>query len=84
MVGRWVLVAGMAAALCACSGKKAAKSEDQRTASGQILKGSISDAMLPYDALTSQPPVAVQHRAVVESADSQAPAPAEDAPAGQE
>ncbi|MDE2405974.1 MAG: hypothetical protein KGM17_14990 [Sphingomonadales bacterium] len=34
------------------------KGGDQRTASGQVLQGSISDAMIPYEALTSKPPLA--------------------------
>lgn len=32
--------------------------DDQRTASGQVLEGSISDAMLPLDTVTSEPPFA--------------------------
>jgi hypothetical protein len=83
-LGRWAVVLGLGAALCACSGKKPGKGEDQRTATGQILPGSISDGMLPYDALTSQPPVAVQRRAAVESASVEEGAPeAEPSPAAQ-
>ena len=43
--------------LAACHGQKA-KSDDQRTAAGQVLSGSISDAMLPYEATSSTPPLA--------------------------
>ncbi|MBU6268045.1 MAG: hypothetical protein KGN34_10920 [Sphingomonadales bacterium] len=43
-------------ALAACH--KGAKSNDQRTASGQVLEGSISDAMIPYESLKSKPPLA--------------------------
>lgn len=44
-------------ALVGCGdGEKKAK--DQRTATGEILPGSISDAMLPYDKVRSQPPLA--------------------------
>jgi len=56
--GRLALVAALAASLGACGTKKPAKTDDQRTASGQILPGTISDAMLPYDTATSQPPIA--------------------------
>ena len=39
------------------------KSEDQRVAVGQVLPGSISDAMLPYDTRRSQPQLAPVHAA---------------------
>jgi hypothetical protein len=32
--------------------------EDDRTASGQVLEGTISDSMLPLDTVRSQPPLA--------------------------
>lgn len=44
-------------ALAACGGAEK-KEKDQRTAAGEILPGSISDAMLPYDTVRSQPPLA--------------------------
>jgi hypothetical protein len=53
---RLVVLAALAL-LAACGEKKAAKSDDQRTASGQILPGSVSDSMIAYDALTSQAPI---------------------------
>ena len=37
---------------------RSAKSDDQRTAVGQVMSGSITDAMLPYDTLRSQPQLA--------------------------
>ncbi|MFM6932530.1 MAG: hypothetical protein ACKOUT_09845 [Novosphingobium sp.] len=40
--------------LAACSKKP----ETQAQAGGEILEGSISDAMLPLDTATSQPPLA--------------------------
>ena len=46
----------LCAALAACNSGKSGRSDDQRMASGQVLKGSISDAMLPYDTTKSQPP----------------------------
>jgi hypothetical protein len=57
LTGCAVLAASLALAGCGWF-KKTPKADDQRTASGQILPGSISDAMIAYDALTSQPPVA--------------------------
>ena len=64
-----LLALSLLAALAGCGDKKSAKSDDQRTASGQILPGTTSDAMIAYDALTSQPPVAVHHAAAA-AADS--------------
>ncbi|HEX9807188.1 MAG TPA: hypothetical protein VGA34_09850 [Alteraurantiacibacter sp.] len=34
------------------------ESDDARTASGEVLEGTISDAMLPVETLKSQPPLA--------------------------
>jgi len=42
-------------ALAACQGEKTAQ---KGTAEGEILPGSASDAMLPYDTVRSQPPLA--------------------------
>lgn len=81
----FVLVA--AGLLAGCSAKKATKSDDQRTATGQVLPGSISDAMLPYDTATSTPPVAARHASGIssDSGDSNTDAPvaadSSDAPA---
>jgi hypothetical protein len=44
--------------LAACGGTPDKKQKDQRTAAGEILPGSASDAMLPYDTVRSQPPLA--------------------------
>ena len=60
-LGKAALLAAPAALLvllAACHGQKTIKSDDQRTAAGVVLSGSISDAMLPYDATTSTPPLA--------------------------
>ena len=49
------------------------KSDDQRTAAGQVLPGTISDAMLPYDTLKSKPVLAPARAAAsAASADSAA------------
>jgi hypothetical protein len=42
--------------LAACQGEK--KTAQRGTAEGEILPGSASDAMLPYDTVRSQPPLA--------------------------
>lgn len=51
-----VLIFAVALGLTACKGEN--KGADERTAVGEILPGSASDAMLPYDSLRSQPPLA--------------------------
>ncbi|MEO5587744.1 MAG: hypothetical protein ABIQ81_08640 [Novosphingobium sp.] len=51
------LILALPLALTACGGAEK-KAKDQRTAAGEILPGSISDAMLPYDTVRSQPPMA--------------------------
>ena len=43
------------ALLAACSDD--APADDGRSASGEVLEGSISDAMLPVDRVRSQPPL---------------------------
>ena len=52
------------ALLAACQAAKPAKTDDQRTAGGQVLPGTISEAMLPYDTTKSQPPLAPRKHAV--------------------
>ena len=44
------------AALAGC-GDKAEESGDDRSASGEVLEGTISDDMLPLEKLRSQPPL---------------------------
>jgi hypothetical protein len=51
---RALCLAALPLALAACQGETA----QQSTAEGEILKGSTSDAMLPYDSVRSQPPLA--------------------------
>lgn len=43
-------------AIAACSGQTPDRSDDEREAEGEVLGGSISDAMLPLDQLKSQSP----------------------------
>ena len=71
------------AALLALAGCHSAvqKTDNQRTAEGQVLKGSISDAMLPYDAVTSEPPVAAPRAAAPDAAEAtDTPSQADSAP----
>lgn len=77
-------------ALAACGGS-AKKEKDQRTAAGEVLPGSISDSMLPFDTARSQPPLAPKEAgkaspksgtaAEPDAAADTAAEPAEDAPA---
>ena len=54
--GRLAVLAALPLALAACQGEK--KPAEARTAQGEILDGSASDAMLPLDTVRSQPPLA--------------------------
>lgn len=54
MRSRLLAVACAVLLLAGCGGKK--DKADQRTASGQVLQGTISDEMLPLATVTSQPP----------------------------
>lgn len=53
---RFACLAMLPLALAACQQDKKAASKG--TAEGEILPGSASDAMLPYDTVRSQPPLA--------------------------
>lgn len=55
-VTRLLLAAAPLALLAAC-GDEASK-DDSRAATGEVLEGTISDAMLPVDRVRSQPPLA--------------------------
>lgn len=68
------LILAMMLALGGCWGKKASKADDQRTASGQILNSSTSDAMIAYDALTSRAPLAPHAAAPAVASSAEAPA----------
>ena len=76
---RPLVAAALLAGLVALGGcHHAAKNEDQRTAVGQVMSGSVTDAMLPYDTLRSQPQLAPARAATgvasASSADSAADA----------
>lgn len=48
-----IVVLASCALLSACGGKS---DDAQRQAAGQVLEGTISDAMLPLDTVMSEPP----------------------------
>lgn len=65
-----VMVLAVALALPACQAEK--KPASQRAAGGEVLPGSVSDAMLPLDTLRSQPPLAPRPTASARTAGSKA------------
>jgi len=52
---RITLPIGLLLALSGCGGQD---SQAPKAAEGEVLPGSVSDAMLPYDTATSAPPLA--------------------------
>jgi hypothetical protein len=46
----------LALLIAACGQQSKPAADDSRSAEGQVLGGTISDAMLPLDTVTSQPP----------------------------
>jgi hypothetical protein len=46
----------LALLIAACGQQPKPAADDSRSAEGQVLGGTISDAMLPLDTVTSQPP----------------------------
>lgn len=55
---RWIAPMLLALLLTACSGDEAKKAEGAGTAQGEVLPGSVSDAMIPLDSVKSQAPLA--------------------------
>jgi hypothetical protein len=55
---RSLLAVALAPAVLSGCGGDAPTEDDERTASGQVLEGSVSDAMIPLERLKSQPPLA--------------------------
>ncbi|OYW45695.1 MAG: hypothetical protein B7Z08_11660 [Sphingomonadales bacterium 32-68-7] len=53
---RLIALLALPALLAACGGEP--RDDDERSASGEVLEGTISDAMLPIDTVSSQPPLA--------------------------
>lgn len=71
-----LLTAALALALPFAAGACKKDAPRDANASGEILPGSISDAMLPEDRVTSQPPLAPQSARAVKGAASEAAADA--------
>ncbi|MGE5721401.1 MAG: hypothetical protein ACM3YM_02985 [Sphingomonadales bacterium] len=63
---RSILAVAALALLAACGDKPS--ENDSRSASGEVLEGTISDAMLPLDTVRSQPPLAEPETAARASA----------------
>jgi hypothetical protein len=53
-----VVLIGLALPLALAACKEGEKPKQDARAAGEILPGSASDAMIPYDTLRSQPPLA--------------------------
>ena len=97
---KWIAAALLAVALTACSGDEAKKAAGAGTAQGEVLPGSVSDAMIPLDQVKSQAPLApkvesadkkdakvpetAKSDAAAKPADEPAPVAAEAAPASEE
>lgn len=83
-----IALALTSAALGGCN--RAAEKQEGGKAGGEVLDGSISDAMLPFDTVKSQPPLAPHAEApgkpkgeaddTASAATSDTPAAADDAP----
>jgi hypothetical protein len=54
---RLIAAVALCVLLAACDWLQG-EEDDDRTASGQVLEGTISDSMLPLDTVRSQPPLA--------------------------
>ncbi len=74
----------LALLLAACGGE--APTDDGRSASGEVLEGTVSDAMLPIDRVQSEPPLEDPEafREVQEEAAEAAAEANPDAPVGEE
>ncbi len=57
-MNRAALLAVLCIALAACGDQSGAPAEQGAAASGEVLAGSISDAMIPLEQLSSQAPLA--------------------------
>ncbi|KRA82588.1 hypothetical protein [Altererythrobacter sp. Root672] len=66
--------------LSGCGGAKTSTDDDSRSASGEVLEGTASDAMLPVDQVRSQAPFAPPER-TGGAAGTDAAQPGEETPA---
>jgi hypothetical protein len=65
--------AGLALLLAACSDQAKGPAEQGNAASGEVLAGTISDAMIPLEQLDSQAPLAPRQAVPVGSIDAEQP-----------
>lgn len=63
-MNRAVLLLALSLSLAACEQQAAAPAEQGGQATGQILEGSVSDAMIPLDELKSEAPLAPRQNPV--------------------
>ncbi len=63
----------LALALAACGDQAAAPTEEGGAASGEVLAGSVSDAMIPLEQLDSQAPLAPRQVAPEGGVDAEQP-----------
>lgn len=66
-------LAGLALLLAACGDQAEAPAEQGGAASGEVLPGSISDAMIPLEQLDSQAPLAPRQAVPAGSIDAEQP-----------
>src|SRR5687767_15919330 len=77
---RLIFAALPLALLAACGGE--APTDDGRSASGEVLEGTVSDAMLPFDRVQSEPPLEDPEAFREAQQEAAADAPAREAGAG--
>lgn len=66
-------VLALALLVAACGDQAAAPAEQGGEASGEVLAGSVSDAMIPLDQLKSEAPLAPRQPAAPEGLDGEQP-----------
>jgi len=72
-MNRVPLLAVLCLGLAACGDPSAAPAEQGAAASGEVLAGSISDAMIPLDQLSSEAPLAPRQAIPIGDVDAEQP-----------
>jgi hypothetical protein len=72
-MNRVALLAALCLGLAACEDPSAAPAEQGAAATGEVLAGSISDAMIPLDELNSQAPLAPRQAIPTGDVDAEQP-----------
>ncbi len=72
-MNRAALLAALCLALAACEQQAAAPAEQGEAAAGEVLAGSISDAMIPLEQLSSQAPLAPRQAIPAGTIDAEQP-----------